>query len=372
MTKTVGPTESGIAPRAATILWITLAVGVLALRLHECLRLPDHTGDISRHIYYALLVAEHGLGAAGQPLSHYGPAYGGIAWADLPYNYPVVTLLFFTAMSWISPTLFFVRLSLTAVEAVNALMVGVISRDRWLALIYWAAPNSIWWISREGQFEALQSLFVFLAFLLLRRSPRLACVALALAIQVKLTAALLLPLVAWLIWRELRAKAWTAAAAFAAGFAPTALALMYYPAVKQLAYSAPLAFNPYYWNIFDRAMFTWLPSWMIATNALVSCAIIAILAVALVTHRNRQLPYLAPLLFLLVCKVHRNVQFWYMCLLPSFVLPIPDVRLRRLLFLLAPMLDLYALAMIVADRSLYGSVGAYYGAIDVFTRFNLL
>jgi hypothetical protein len=38
-----------------------------------------------------------------------------------------VTLFFFTVVSWISPTLFFVRLSLTAVEAVNAVLVGAVS-----------------------------------------------------------------------------------------------------------------------------------------------------------------------------------------------------------------------------------------------------
>ena len=372
MTKTAGPVESALAPRVTTVLWIALTAGALVLRVHECLRLPEHTGDISRHIHYALLVTRHGLGAMGQPLIHFGAGYGDIAWSDLPYNYPIVTLLFFTVVSWISPTLFFVRLSLTAVEAVNAILVGAVSRDRWLALIYWAAPNSIWWISREGQFEALQNLFVFLAFFLLKRAPSLACVALALAVQVKLTAILLLPLIAWLVWKELGMKAWTAAAAFAAGFAPTAVALAYYPAVQQLGYSAPLAFNPYYWNVFAPAMFVWLPSWIVATNALVSYGVIALLAAGLVTNRNGRLPYLAPFLFLLVCKIHRNVQFWYMCLLPSFALPIPDARLRRVLFLLTPFLDLYALTMIIADHSLYVRVGAYYGPMDVFTRFQPL
>ena len=99
----------------------------LVLRVHECLRLPEHTGDISRHIHYALLVTRHGLGVLGRPLIDFGRAYGGIAWSDLPYNYPIVTLFFFTAVSWISPTLFFVRLGLTAVEAVNAVLVGAVS-----------------------------------------------------------------------------------------------------------------------------------------------------------------------------------------------------------------------------------------------------
>jgi hypothetical protein len=89
------------------------------------------------------------------------------------------------------------------------------------------------------------------------------------------------------------------------------------------------------------------------------------------TARNK-LPYLAPLLFLLVCKVHRNVQFWYMCVLPSFALPIPDVRLRRLLFLLTPMLDLFALIMIVQDHSSYIGVYTYFGSMDAFTRFHPL
>ncbi|MFI5029605.1 MAG: hypothetical protein ACHQPH_02765 [Reyranellales bacterium] len=78
MTKTAGP-AIGISPRAATALWNVLAAGFLVLRVHECLRLPEHTGDISRHIHYALLVTRHGLGVLGRPLIDFGRAYGGIA-----------------------------------------------------------------------------------------------------------------------------------------------------------------------------------------------------------------------------------------------------------------------------------------------------
>ena len=252
-----------IPPQAITAIWISLAAAVLILRIYECTLLPGTTGDLSRHIYYGLLVAERGLGVASQPLVQLDPAYRDVAWSDLPYAYPVLTLFFFTFVTWISPTLFFVRLSLTAVEAANSLLVGLTSRDRWLALLYWASPSSIWWISREGQFEALQSFFVFLGFFLLRRFPAAACVALAFAIQVKLTAVLLLPLVAWLVWTSQGRGAWRSAVAFVAGFAPTAVATLFYPAIDQLRHNAPLNFNPYFWNVFSNDMFMWMPPSMI-------------------------------------------------------------------------------------------------------------
>jgi hypothetical protein len=121
----------------AGIVWVSvLAIAVAALRFYYCTVLPVNTGDITRHLYTGLVVLKHGLASAGRPLVDSFPGAGGVAWAGLPYNYPIFALTFFTALAAIMPTIFFAKLSLTAVEAVNAILVSRITGSRWLGFLY--------------------------------------------------------------------------------------------------------------------------------------------------------------------------------------------------------------------------------------------
>jgi hypothetical protein len=252
-------------------------------------------------------------------------------------------------------------------EGISAILIYGTTGERWLALLYWASPLSIWWTSREGQFEALQNVLVFLALYLLKRRPAIAFLALGLAIQVKLSAVLLLPVVVLALPRSAPRQTLACLGAFAASLSPTAIACLYYPALAQIQYSAPLLYNPYYWNFLDRPMFLWNPAWMIWFNQIGSYGILTLLLVWFLRGKHR-VAYLAPIAFLVVCKWHRNVQFWYMQLFPSFALPIPEPRLRLALFLTVPLLDIYSLAMVWCGP-LYLGVGGYYGQLTPFTRF---
>ena len=176
--------------RAGLALW---ALGVLGLRAYYTTLLPINTGDITRHLYYGLATGRYGLAIAEQPLIHVSGAFQATAWNDLPYGYPVVTLLFFTAVAAIHPSLFFARALLTVIEAYNSFQLYKLTRKAWIGVLYWSLPASIWWASREGQFEPLQALFMFSALRLLRIAPWAGFACLALAIQTKLTAVLLLP-----------------------------------------------------------------------------------------------------------------------------------------------------------------------------------
>src|SRR5882672_5573126 len=121
---------------AGAALLCVSAVAVAALRIYYCSQLPVNTGDITRHLYSGLVVLKHGLASAGQPLVSSFPGAAGVAWAGLPYNYPICALTFFTAIAAIMPTIFFAKLSLTAMEGINALLVTKITGRRWLGLLY--------------------------------------------------------------------------------------------------------------------------------------------------------------------------------------------------------------------------------------------
>ena len=372
--------------------------GVAALRLYYTTRPLAQTGDLVRHLCYGTLVGRYGFGVAGRtldslPLFH----LAGVSWSFVPYNYPIVTLAFFSGVAALLPSLFFARFALTLIEAANAALVWRASGSRWLAALYWAAPVSIWWVSREGQFEPLQNLFVLAALCLLKslwpadprsccrpygtrrdggtpvpalkggaegesslrdcNEPAIVCKAgdsaksarlgplafllLALGVQVKLSALFLLPLFLITVWRTDRRRLFACLLAFLGGLIPTLLALQAYPILNAISGSlGALNYNPYYVNPFDKLMVTrhWTPAWLALLNAAVTWPLLLFLAWRFLRSSARW-ELLAPLLFLIAIKTHANVQFWYMVLWPAFVLPISDRRLRWTLFALYPLLD---------------------------------
>jgi hypothetical protein len=344
---------------ALRLIFVVTCLAVLGLRFEYCLEQPANTGDVLRHARYGLLVAHGGLAQADVPLQDINPGFERIAWSERPFNYPVLTLGFDALVMAISPTLFSLKLALTLVEALAAIAIFLYSRDRWLALSYWCSPISIWWVSHEGQFESLQSLTIVLALLALRRNRALGWLALALAIQVKLFAVFMIPyfLLTARSPRQLaRELPW-----FACGFLPTAVASFFYSPLRNMFYSSALRYNAYYWNFLDASIFNWNPPWLIAANQLASWgAIIALLALVVRgRHRNT---CLAAFGFLLAMKVAGNVQVWYLAVLPAMLLAVEDPRLRRLMFLLTPLLDVSSLISIVSGPFGY-TVGRYYRRI---------
>lgn len=325
---------------------------------------PVHTGDILRHILYGRLVLDHGLAAAARPLGEFGVNFDPVPFWQLPYNYPIVALLYFTAVSAVSPTLFFARLSLTLVEALNAWLLARVTGDPWSGILYWCLPVSLWWVSREGQFEPVQSAFVLLALAALPHRPALAAALLGVAIQVKVTAAVMLPYVLLTMPRDRLPKALLA---LAATFLLTLATLPWYPSVQNVVtHSAQIRLNLIYWNpLADLAM--WAPWWLRTLSQLASWAMLLLLGF----HGARstdKVAWLAPLALLAVLKLHTNVPPWYFLLLPPVLAPIPDARLRRVLIALTALLAVDAaldtVGLPVAPR---GAQGAF-EALDPFAR----
>jgi len=311
---------------------------VTALRVYECTLLPVETGDVVRNLLYGVAIGEHGLSAAGEPLREISIRWAGASWSNLPYNYPPTALAFFALIAAISPTVFAAKLALTALEATNAWLIHRLCDSRLLGLVYWASPASIWWVSREGQFEPLQTLLTLLSLLALARFPLLCGTALALAIAVKMTAAALVPWVAYNLWKSGRRALALAALGFALGSLPAIGAELAYGGISNVfRFSSPLVYNPYYWD-WTAKMFSWNPRWLIVANQIASYGMLLALIALAVRSRDR-LAFLAPIAFMLFCKLHTNVQFWYFVFLPALLIPIPEPRARFALIAACPLLD---------------------------------
>jgi hypothetical protein len=349
------------------MIFILLFTSIACLRFYYCTQLPVNTGDILRHIYYGLYTEQRALATAGQGLAELNPLLSWVSWASLPYNYPIVTLLFFIVIGKLSPTIFFSKFVLTLVEALNSWLVFKYSRQRLLALLFWASPISIWWVSHEGQFEPLQSLFVIGALCTLSKRKSLAFILLALAVQVKLTAILLLPYFVISVRRDNPNDLIMSLTAFAMGFLPTGFAMFHYPIITQMLSSAThFIYNPYYWNVLKYTMFLWNPWWLVAFNQLATYGMLILLATWTVKLREIK-SFFAPMSFIVFCKITYLCQFWYFVLHMSFLLPIQDKRKRLWLFALTPLLDVRSSVQILSGPFGY-TVGKYYETMDVFMK----
>jgi hypothetical protein len=317
--------------RSAFVIALVL-IGVL--RIHYCTLVSTHP-DIMRHLATGVFILRDGLSVASQPLQTLRPEWQ-ITWGALPYNYPAVTLYFFTLVAAISPTLFFGKIVLTAVEGVNAFLFWKITRSKWLALFYWVAPASLWYVSKDGQFEPLQNVFTFTAVLLLfRRQFVWSFGFLAVATQVKLTAMLLGPFFVWRAWRNQRLLA--SSIVFLLSFLPTAWACLSYPAISQIRMSfGGMKFNPFYWNPLRYDVFpggVW--SYLCTINTYFLLAAIVYLAAI----SQRWLQYLAAILFVVILKLSVLGQGWYLVLLPSFLTAVESRKQRMILMSLLLLVD---------------------------------
>jgi len=364
--RTTGALGALEARRART--WtIVAAVAVAALRLYECGLLPTETGDIVRNVLYGVAVDSHGVSAASRPLTELSSAWSSVAWARFPYNYPPLALAFFALIAAISPTLFAAKLALTVIEAANAWLIGKLTGSRVLGLIYWASPLSIWWVSREGQFEPLQAFFMLLAIRAAMSAPFVCGLMGALAVSVKVTAGALMPWLSGRIWHLGRRARIAALLGLALGSIPLIAAQLFYGGVSNvLRYSALLRYNPYYWNPWAD-MFTGNAPVFVFVDEIASFGLLAVLTALGIRSRD-WLAYFAPIAFVVFCKVHGNVEFWYWLLLPAFLVPIPNARWRFALIALCPLLDIHSVVELVS-----GTIGPirFHGLPSVFDLYTM-
>ncbi len=328
--------------RNEKLLWAGVTI-VLAVRIVACLQDPATALDLERMLYWGLALNQNGMHAASAPLKAWGAPMG-VAWRDIPVNYPVIALMFFRAVAGIAPTVTFAKFVLTGIEALNALLVARIAKSRAIGFLYWASPLSIFWVSSEGQFEPVQNLFVLVGMVLITPAPLLAGFAFALAIQTKVSSAIVVVFLLFRSVRRNRSEAAKLSAGVILGFAISVWAQSVAPLVQQvvrfsgLSHVSNFGLNPF-------ATTDPTTIW----RSLLSAALVVACLVGI--KKTKTLTVWLPALgFLLLVKLSGNIQPWYLLLIPVLAISTPHVWNRRLL-LLNGAVDLVALVGIVVFAS---------------------
>jgi hypothetical protein len=308
--------------RQKVALFLGIGSVVFVVRIIACLHDPATALDLERMLYWGLALNRHGLGAASVPLKSWGVPTG-VAWRDLPANYPIIGLMFFRAVAGIVPTVMFGKLVLTGIEALNAFLVARVAKSRLIGLVYWASPLSIFWVSGEGQFEPVQNLFVLIGMLLVGPAPVLAGLAFALAIQTKVTSAIVVAFLLWRSFRRDRTEAWKLVAGIAIGLGFTGWAETVTPLIRQIIrYSGVSNVSNFGFNPFSSSSPTAI--W----RSLASAALLGLCLYGFFKTKTYSV-WLPILSFLVFVKFRQNIQPWYFLLVPMFALLLPNVWNRK-------------------------------------------
>jgi hypothetical protein len=317
-----------------SLVWLFVAATLY--RLYLCLQPPITSTDLLRYIGFGKEFWKYGLTIYNYPAEHFVGTPYAQHWPAMHFIYPALAMLFFALVSKIWPALVFGKLVLTAIEGLNAFLIWKISDDRLLALLYYISPASLWWFSREGQYEPLLVLFGLIALYLLARRPQWAYLNMALAIQTKYTPGFLLPYF-------LRKKiGWREGLFFIAGFIPSILFTLRSEYIFRIFTPGymPTNCNSYTWNILNAERLCGTPFWLVIANALLTygmlilCLVFATRCVLSPSKVNRVFEYLGLALIIIFLKSITWAQFWYIPTLPLFALTIEEPRERRLFFFL--------------------------------------
>jgi len=294
---------------------------LLIVRLYLASQSPINSTDLLRYLGFGKEFWTYGLDIYNHSPADFGDAPYAQLWPHLRFIYPAMAMLFFAGTAAVYPCLFFARLVLTFIELGNALLVSRMSGDKWLGLAFFANPASIWWTSREGQYEALVAFFSLLALLSLRRTSPWSYWWLGLGIQAKYWPGVLLP---YFASRERRPKV---LGYFVASFVPSVAFALGGSYVFHILTSEAMAMNcnPYFWNFADGSRTCGTPLWHLCLNAIATYGILAVLlAGAVLEWRRRKKPwaYVGPLAFMAYYKSVSWATPWYLPMCFVFALPI--------------------------------------------------
>ncbi len=284
---------------------------------------PAYTNDLMRGVLTGRAVWHHGIRTAGRPLVETFPwatENAGVPWSHLPYNYPPVSVGFFSFVAAIGGGTVLAKLLLTVSDAVCAWLIVRLTGRRSFGLVYWISPIAMWWTSHEGQFETLQSM-LGLGALATMQLPVVSGVLIALAVQTKLTAAALVPFLAWSMRKHQRLRSFVIGGMI--GSVPTVVLSFLYPIIPNVfRYSAQFRWNPYYWNPVDPTH-QWSKQ-LLTMRVLPQMVSVLFFVWVVVVARDRTLRAQASAAvgFAMFMKFYSQIPSWYLITLPLMLVPL--------------------------------------------------
>jgi hypothetical protein len=342
--------------------WALLLFAIaLSYKIYACFQVPAVTSDVLRHLGYSSHAFENNFALYTTKAKDFMPEIWIKNWSDQPYIYPPTTLLFFYVFSALKLGIFWVKAALTFID-IGCTYLFYKHISTLAALLFFCAPVSLWYTSHEGQFEILQTLFIILTAISVRKHKwLLSGFWLALSVQVKLFGVLIFPWMFYEMWqyRNERGQSFFRVGlkvfqGLILGFLPF---LAFYIRSPWLLFSPIIngsnhIYNPFAWNLLNPAQFGWNPKWLIVWNALFSYIPFAIMIiVCIVAWRNRKfstsVSTIPLILFWFITKSLKWGQFWYSIVAPGFLFCLSRKPLIHLLLLLYLMQCLHSTVAIL-------------------------
>jgi len=337
--------------------WVLFLFAIaLVYKIYACFQIPVVTSDVVRHLGYSSHALENNFAIYTTKAKDFGPEIWTIYWNNRPYIYPPVTLIFFYLFSVFHLGIFLVKAVLTLVDfSCTYLFYKYISKLA--AFLFFCAPVSLWYTSHEGQFEILQTLFIILTAISVRRKQwHLAGFLFSISVQVKQFGVLVLPWMLYKIWtnRDKEDQSfiniiYQTLSGLILGFL---LFLPFYIQAPWLLLLPLIAgsidtYNPFAWNFLNPSLFGWNPQWLVVWNELFSYAPFIILSITgIITVKKGDFTTsvsTVPLtLFWLIIKSLKWGQFWYSIVGPGFLFCLSRKSLIHLLLLLYMVQCLYS------------------------------
>ena len=258
---------------------LILFVIALAYKIYVCFQVPAVTSDVLRHLGYSSHALENNFAIYTTRAKDFMPEAWTRYWTNKPYIYPPTTLIFFYLFSIFHLGIFWVKGVLTLIDFGCAYLFYK-HVSKLAAILFFCAPVSLWYTSHEGQFEILQTLFIMLNAISVRKQQwRIAGFWFAISVQVKQFGVLILPWMLYEMWRnrneEYQPLAKIVSKSFQGlvlGFLPFLAFYIQAPRLLLLPVTngADRTYNPFSWNLLNPDLFSWNPNYLVIWNALFS------------------------------------------------------------------------------------------------------
>lgn len=306
-----------------------LTLAILLYRVYLCTFVPYETTDLYRHLGYASHLPDLGTSLYRTVANDFLPEAWAESWGGLGYVYPPAALVFFSLFSSFGWGMFWVKFTLTLMEFYVACAFWR-RLSPWATPLLLAAPVAVWYSSHEGQYDSLQMFLIALSLLSLEKGGwKRAGFFWSLAAQVKVFAVLMVPFFLVAIFQKAAgedSRGWrfrlkNFSLGTALGILPFLIFYIRVPETLVMPLrSQSIAFNPLGWNPFDPVLFNYTPYWTLVWIAIATYGLLFAVLAFMGRHRREAWQATPLLFFLLLLKSMKWAVYWYMLIVPAFLL----------------------------------------------------